>query len=136
MNVGLREFLTRNIGWKLGGLALALALWFHLATEKVYDKSYPVEIEITGLPDSLRVDKIEPPTEDVIVTGTGKQLIKLSFSNKLRLRADLSNARKPGIFEHRFTIADLVPIDPSQYKRITLMGDGLTSIYIVAGKNQ
>lgn len=126
----LKEILLKNIGWKIGGLILALALWFHLATERIYEKSYPADIEVIGLSDNLRVEKIVPPDLEVTVTGTGKQLIKLSISNELMLKANLAAVKNPGVYEHRFTIADLRLIDPTQYRRISFPGDAICSIYI------
>lgn len=123
--MGFKENLTKNIGWKIGGLVMALALWFHLATEKTYDKTFAVDIEVIGLSPDLQLRNPEPPKALVTITGTGKQLIKLSLVGDLKLVANLSSVKQPGRVDHRFNIADLVPIDPSQYRRITFAGDGI-----------
>lgn len=127
----LKEILLKNIGWKIGGLVLALTLWFHLATERTYEKNFPASFEIIGLSENLKVEKIVPPEGHVTITGTGKQLLKLSFSAHLKLVVNLSATRSAGVVEHRFDIADLLPIDPSQYRRVTFSGDGIYKIYIV-----
>jgi hypothetical protein len=129
--VGLKEIFTKNIGWKIGGLALALALWFHLATEKVYEKNFAVDIEAVGLAENLAIGKIVPPTADITVTGTGKQLLKLSFLEQLTLKADLSGIKTPGVYRHKFNIVDIYPIDVSMYQRISLSGNGDVEIFIV-----
>lgn len=129
--MGLKEIFTKNIGWKIGGLVLALALWFHLATEKVYEKNFDVDIETVGLADNLAVGKIVPAKANIAVTGTGKQLLKLSFLEELILRTDLSDIRNPGVYRRKFNLADIHPIDVSMYRRISLSGDGDFQIFIV-----
>jgi len=131
MTVGLKEVFTKNIGWKIGGLVMALALWFHLATEKIYEKDFNVDIEIVGLPDDLRIERFVPPTAAITVTGSGKQLLKLSFSGRTKLRADLSSFKNPGSFVHKFRIDDLHPFNPSQFHRVYISGNGVFEIQIV-----
>lgn len=101
---------------------MALALWLHLATEKVYEKSFAVEIEVTGLADDLQVDRIEPESAEVAIMGTGKQLLRLALSDNLRLLVDLSRVNKPGIYEHKFNLIDIHPIDASAFQRVSFSG--------------
>lgn len=130
MSVEFKEVFTRNIGWKIGGLVLALALWFHLATEKIYERSFPVNIEFVGLSKDLDVAGISPPGATITITGTGKQLLKLSVTGRLSLIADLSYIRNPGPASIRLTIANLARIDPSQFRKITLEGNGVFNLDI------
>ncbi len=101
---------------------MALALWLHLATEKVYERNFPVEIEVTGLADDLRVERIEPETAEVAIMGTGKQLLRLALSDDLKLVVDLSNVNEPGTYEHKFNLIDIHPIDASAFKRVSFAG--------------
>lgn len=101
---------------------MALALWLHLATEKVYEKNFPVEIEVTGLPADLRVDRIEPETAEVAIMGTGKQLLRLALSDNLKLLVDLSKVDQPGVYEHKFNLVDIHPIDASAFKKVSFSG--------------
>jgi len=130
--VGFREVFTKNIGWKIWGVVLALALWFHLATEKVYEKEFSVDIIAFGLRDDLRVDKFVPPTATIIVTGTGKQLLKLAIFDEVKLIADLSSFKSPGNFVQKFRVDNLAPFDPSQYRKVDISGNGIFDIHIVA----
>lgn len=129
--MNLKEIFTKNIGWKIGGLVLASALWFHLATEKSYDKEFTVEIEVIGLSENLRVERFVPAAAAITITGTGKQLWKLSVSEKLRLKIDLSALKSPGILKHQFKIDNLYPFDPSQYQKTEILGNGIFDIHIV-----
>lgn len=112
-------------------MLLALALWFHLATEKVYERNFDVDIEAVRLAENLTVEKIVPPMASIAVTGTGKQLLKLSFLEDLTLRADLSDIKSPGVYRRKFNLVDIHPIDVSMYRRISLSGDGDFEIFIV-----
>ena len=112
-------------------MVLALALWFHLATEKSYEKDFSVEIEVIGLPDNLRIEKFVPTSATITITGTGKQLWKLSVSDEVKLRADLSSFINPGSFVHKFKIDDLYPLDPSKYQKVDISGNGIFEIHIV-----
>jgi len=129
--VGIKEIFTKNIGWKIGGLILALALWFHLATEKIYEKQYSVEITVVGLRDNLRVDNIMPQTAEISVTATGKQLIRLSLFDKMSLKADLSYVRSPGVYDKKLNISDLRPLDTSQFRRVAFTGDNMFKISVI-----
>jgi len=113
--VTFKELLTSNIGWKIGGIVLALMLWFHLTTEKNYEKIYTIEIEYTGLPDGLYVDKIEPPIVEIIIVGTGKQLALLDLAKKPKIRIDLSEMKESGTYEYDITLKEIYNIDPYEY---------------------
>ncbi len=117
--MGLRTIFTKNIGWKIGGLVMAVALWLHLATEKIYEESFTIRIEVTGLAEDLRIDRIEPESVEIAITGTGKQLLRLSFSDKLKIHVDLSGISEPGVYEDDFNMIDIRPIDASAFRNIS-----------------
>ncbi len=101
---------------------MAVALWLHLATEKTYEKNFTVGIEVAGLVDDLRIDRIEPESVEIAITGTGKQLLRLTFSDELKIIVDVSNIREPGVYENKFNLIDIRPIDLSAFRRITFAG--------------
>ncbi len=107
------------MGWKIGGLVMAVTLWLHLATEKIYEKNFTVGIEVTGLAEDLRIDRIEPESAEIAITGTGKQLLKLALSDELKILVDLSNIDEPGVYENKFNLIDIHPIDASVFRRIS-----------------
>ncbi len=98
---------------------MAVALWLHLATEKTYDKNFTVEIEVSGLAQDLRLDSIEPEFTEITITGTGKQLLRLTFSDELKILVDLGDIDGPGIYENKLNLADIRPIDISAFRHIS-----------------
>ncbi len=98
---------------------MAVALWLHLATEKTYDKNFTVEIEVSGLAQDLRLDSIKPEFTEITITGTGKQLLRLAFSDELKILVDLGGIDGPGVYENKLNLADIRPIDISAFKRIS-----------------
>lgn len=110
---------------------MAIALWLHLATEKTYEKNFTVAIEVAGLADDLRIDTIEPESAEIAITGTGKQLLRLSFSNELKIIVDVSNIREPGVYVNKFNLMDIYPIDASAFRRVSFAGTERYRISIV-----
>ena len=49
------RLLTRNIGWKLLALLIAVALWIAVAREPELDTSLSVPIEFKNIPDDLDI---------------------------------------------------------------------------------
>ncbi len=113
--MALREIFSNNIGWKIGGIVLALMLWIHLTTEKNYEGKFSAEIEYEGLPDGLYVDRIEPQAAELAIIGTGKQLAILGLTNKPRIRIDLSSIKEAGTYRHDITLLEIYNIDPYEY---------------------
>src|SRR3989304_6003996 len=86
--------LIRNSGLKLLALFIALLLWFHAATERVYlvEATFPVSYE--NLPDSLYLLNDLPMEFRVKIRGQGKELLLLSFFTPT-IRVDLRD-QSPG----------------------------------------
>lgn len=74
-------FLTHNLGLKIFSLLLALLLWFHTRTERVYLLNYELPVEFVAIPDSLFVLNELPKSLKVDLRGKGKDLIMLRFSH-------------------------------------------------------
>lgn len=113
-----KELISNNIGWKIGGLLLALMLWVHLSTEKTYEEDFTAEIEYSGLPDGFYVDKIEPPNAEIVIAGTGKQLAYLSVFNKPKIKIDLSSIKEPGDYDYEISPLEIYTIDSYDYSGI------------------
>lgn len=126
----LKESLTNNIGWKIAGILLALALWIHLATEKDYETTVTAELEFVGLQPNMVVEYSEPKFIDIAVTATGKQLISLSFSDDLKMKIDLSNIDTPRLYEHICKIDDIYPLDHHRYSVISFPNGDICKISI------
>ncbi|MDX1623155.1 MAG: hypothetical protein R3199_04155 [Gemmatimonadota bacterium] len=73
----LRDLFTRNLGYKLVALLLALLLWFDVTTDEttVIDYPVPLRIAVEG-PDMIVVN--DPPDEvEVRFSGSGEELMRL-----------------------------------------------------------
>jgi YbbR domain-containing protein len=118
----LRDKLFSNLGWKVAAFLLALVLWFHVATEKIYEKTFPVNIQVVGLRRNLQIESIEPPSMAISTVANGKQLLQLMLSGGLRAYIDLSEIYAPGQYEYTINLADLHDIDTSAYRGLTFVG--------------
>jgi len=116
--VSLKESLTNNIGWKIGGIVLALMLWFHLTTEETYEESFTAEIEYIGLAEGFYVEKIEPPETEIVIAGIGKQLAYLSVADKPKIRIDLSSVDEPGDYDYDISPLEIYSIDAFDYSSV------------------
>lgn len=125
-----KDRLFRNWGWKIGALVLSLALWFHLATEKIYEKKFMVRVETVNLARNLEIESIEPAREQVSFIGTGKQLLQLMLSNDLRVYVDLSLVSRPGQYAENLAPTDLADIDISAFRSVTFTGGDSVRIVI------
>ncbi len=120
--MNLKEKLLSNLGWKIVALLLALVLWFHVATEKTYEKTFPAKIEIEGLKVGLQVQNIEPSSAAVSVIGTGKQILQLMLSGGPKAYLDLAFVSRPGQYEYSINTTNLRDLDPSAFRGVTFIG--------------
>ncbi len=97
--------IFQNIGTKVGAILLALLVWFHVATEKVYEVDYQIPLIVEHLPSDLTL--VEPPPAEVKIKirAKGKSLIGFYFK-KLRIIADLEGA-KQGKLEYKLSPKDV-----------------------------
>jgi hypothetical protein len=114
----MKSALTRNLGWKLLALLLALVLWFHLATEKTYERTFKARIYGDNLPSDIYIDEISPESIDVSIAASGKQILKLMLSQEILIRLDLSVYEEPGEYTRYITQTDLYQIDASRFVRV------------------
>jgi YbbR domain-containing protein len=88
--------LTHNPGLKLGALAVAMLLWFHIATEKdAYERVYAVPLIVEGLPGGQIIAEEVPTTALVRFRGHGKQLLFLPWRD-VYVSVDASAIRSRG----------------------------------------
>lgn len=125
----IRDFFTRNPGYKAVALVLALLLWFDVTSDETAVLEYPVPLQIAveGA-DMIITNREQLPSEvEVTFSGTGKELLRLDKDDLAVLERvqggendstvvtlDLADVRKP---------ADLgvtpVSITPSQVTVVT-----------------
>lgn len=125
----VRDFFTRNPGYKAVALVLALLLWFDVTSDETAVIEYPVPLQIAveGA-DMIITNREQLPSEvEVTFSGTGKELLRLDKddlsvqervqggeNDSVVVTLDLADVRKP---------ADLgvtpVSITPSQITVVT-----------------
>jgi hypothetical protein len=67
----------KNFPLKITALTLALLLWFHVATNRVYDFDTQLAFGAAPLPESFALTEPLPDRIRVRMSGTGKELIRL-----------------------------------------------------------
>lgn len=100
---------------------LAFVLWFHVATEKVYEKRFPAKIQAIGLSPKLEIEKVDPGTAEIAIIASGKQLLQLALSGGVIAYFDFSLVTRPGEYEYDLGLSDLHDIDISEYRSVTLI---------------
>jgi len=84
-----RNWLTHNLGLKIGSLAVALLLWFHTATEREYEIVRSIPFEVVGVAPDKVVAREVPESFDVRFRGRGKRLLTLPWRD-ITIREDVS----------------------------------------------
>lgn len=79
----LRDFFTRNLGYKLVALLLALLLWFDVTTDETTIIDYPVPLRIAVEGQDMIVVNDPPDEVEVSFSGSGKELIRLDKDDLL-----------------------------------------------------
>jgi YbbR domain-containing protein len=120
--LSIRDKLFSNFGWKIIAILLALVLWFHVATEKIYEKTFPVKIQTIGLRSNVGVQDISPASTDISVVATGKQLLQLMLSDGLTAYIDLSFVSRPGQYEYTISSSNFHDVDASSFRSATFIG--------------
>ena len=130
--MSLKEKLFSNLGWKIVAILLALVLWFHVATEKTYEKIFVAKIDSVGLYRNLQIEKLEPLSTRVSVVGTGKQILQMMFSGGVTAYIDLAGITRPGSYEFNLGISNLYDIESSAYRNITFISENRVVVTIKA----
>ncbi|PKK83936.1 MAG: hypothetical protein CVT49_05790 [candidate division Zixibacteria bacterium HGW-Zixibacteria-1] len=78
-----------NLWVKLAAIILAVLLWFHVATDKVYQHQYKLPVTQIGIDENLVLTDPPPDSITVAVSATGKTLLRTDWKKKgLKLTAD------------------------------------------------
>jgi YbbR domain-containing protein len=106
----IRDFFTRNLGYKAVALVLALLLWFDVTSDEttVIDYPVPLQIAVEGADMIITNQDQLPPEVEVAFSGTGKDLLRLDKgdlsiqeevqggeNDSIVVTLDLSDVRKP-----------------------------------------
>jgi YbbR domain-containing protein len=87
------KFILQNSGFKIVAAVMALLLWFHVATEKVYEYTKSLPVEMSNVPEGLVLAREVPKEVQVKIQGKGKELLKLLLMEKRILRIDIGDFR-------------------------------------------
>jgi YbbR domain-containing protein len=128
--LSIKDKLIANLGWKVVAVLLALVLWFHVSTERTYEKYFQARIEPIGLSPRLKVDSLNPPTTKVSIIGTGKQILQLMVSGGVTAYVDLSMITRAGAYDHEVTPSDLYDIDISALRSVAFISNNHIKIDI------
>jgi YbbR domain-containing protein len=93
--------LTRNIGWKIFSLALAIGLWFAFVGETETAASVAVPVEYRNLPRGLDISNDLPDHLYLKVRGPAAR-VSTSEISQAAVVLDLSSIDRPG--EQTFTL--------------------------------
>ena len=104
----MRRGIFKNIGWKIGGILLALALWFHLTTEGQFHQELNIDIEYIGIPQGMTLAPDSEKSAIVELTANGKRLFKILYFEDLKLVIDLSDFTSPGAYSIEFNEEHLI----------------------------
>ncbi len=126
----LKDLFFKNLGWKIGALILSLALWFHIATEKVYEKQFPAQIEVSNLSPNLQIQTLDPPAAKLSILGSGKQLIQIMLSKGIIIQLDLSHIIAPGEYEYNIAPSELTDIDVAALRNVTFLNGNRIKITV------
>jgi len=88
----MMRFLSDNIGWKIGSLLLAIALWIAVAREPDLATSVSVPIEFKNIPEDLDIESNIPDRVRIEIRGPSGLLSRDNLS-ALAVILDLSDAR-------------------------------------------
>ena len=77
------EFLTKNLALKIIAFVLALMFWFNVVTNKSYEHEFDVPFKLEQIPAELILTTPPPPTINVRLAGTGKQILAFLFKKPM-----------------------------------------------------
>lgn len=97
--------LFENLWAKLAAVILAFLLWFHVATDKIFQYEIDLHLSEIDLPDDLALTEAPPDHFRVVVSAIGKRLLRSDWKKSgLRLIIDRSH---PGRFKINFDQTNL-----------------------------
>lgn len=98
----MTRLLTRNFGWKLTSLAVAVMIWLGLSGSRESTTSITAPVQYRNIPKTLQISSEMVERVHFVLRGPSLTLSRLS-SQPFPLVIDLSSVRGPG--ESTFTIS-------------------------------
>jgi YbbR domain-containing protein len=111
--------LFENLWIKLAALLLAFLLWFHVATDKVYEYEFNLKLKQIDMTEDLALGEAPPTDFRVVVSATGKKLLRSDWKKSgLKLMVDRS---RPGRFKINFDKGNLSLIKPYKIELLSIV---------------
>lgn len=124
----MKQLFTRNLGWKLLSLAIAVTLWISIAREPEVATSVSVPVEFRNPPDNLDIEGNLPDRVRIEVRGPSGRLTRDDLST-VAVVLDLSDAapgeRTYSIRGRNLNLPAGVTFDKADPSQITLRFEGL-----------
>jgi len=111
------RIIFQSFSFKLAAIVMALLLWFHVATDKVYEHSHTFPLEILDVPERLILAEQIPDHIDIKVRGRGKALLKLLLAETKSIKIDAQKFKR-GETDHSIE-PERVPIPEGLELRVT-----------------
>ncbi len=111
------RILFQNVWFKLVAIVMALFLWFHVATDKMYEHTERFPLEVFNFPEGLILAEKLSEQVDVTIRGKGKELLKLLLAEKKSLKIDAQEFKRG---ETKYVIKpEQIPIPEGLELRVT-----------------
>lgn len=111
--------LFENLWAKLAALLLAFLLWFHVATDKVFQYEITLKLEEVDVADDLALSEAPPSEFTVIVSAPGKRLLRSDWKKSgVRLIIDRS---RPGRFKMDFDHTNVSLITSANIELVSIV---------------
>lgn len=123
-----KRLVTEDLGIKVASLVLALAVYVHVFSTGDRVSTFPVPLQIVGLPQDLVYEGAVPGHVDVRIAGTGTELWKLR-THPIVAEIDLRDAR-PGHLQRPITISDVLLPVGADVRTISLESPKVLSLQI------
>jgi YbbR domain-containing protein len=88
------RMIFKNFWFKLAAVFMALLLWLNVATDRVYQYTERIPLEITDIPQQLLLAEKLPDHVDVTIQGKGKELLKLILADEKSLKIDAGEFKR------------------------------------------
>jgi YbbR domain-containing protein len=118
MNV--KKALFENIGARIIAVAVALIIWFNVSSQENMTRSFTLPVKLENIPDTLTLRSAAPPSAEVSITATKRQLLHIGFK-KGYVTINLAGAAA-GRFRQAISATNVVlptEVDPNDIRIIT-----------------
>ena len=85
----LKKWFKTNRGLKILSFLTALLIWFHVTTERIYERTLNIPVSCVNLKENLFLAKSPPEKVEIKVQGKGRELLRLG--NVLKAEINLRN---------------------------------------------